>query len=82
MTSNFQRKEKMINITLPDGSVRQLEKGASAMDVALSLLLAGGGCILSDAISPSTMMPITLRGQSPLKNTLNGCPAESTIISP
>ena len=27
----------MINITLPDGSVRQLEKGASAMDVALSI---------------------------------------------
>ncbi|MEM9547833.1 MAG: threonine--tRNA ligase [Bacteroidota bacterium] len=27
----------MINITLPDGSVRQYEKGASAMDVALSI---------------------------------------------
>jgi len=27
----------MINITLPDGSVRQYEKGSSAMDVALSI---------------------------------------------
>ncbi len=27
----------MINITLPDGSVRQYEKGASAMDVAMSI---------------------------------------------
>ena len=27
----------MINITLPDGSVRQYEKGATAMDVALSI---------------------------------------------
>ena len=27
----------MINITLPDGSVRQVEKGTSAMDIALSI---------------------------------------------
>ena len=27
----------MINITLPDGSVRQVEQGTSAMDVALSI---------------------------------------------
>ena len=27
----------MINITLPDGSVRQVEKGSSAMDVAKSI---------------------------------------------
>ena len=27
----------MIDITLPDGSVRQVEKGTSAMDIALSI---------------------------------------------
>ena len=28
---------KMIQITLPDGSVREVEKGTSAMDIALSI---------------------------------------------
>ena len=27
----------MINITLPDGSVKQVEQGTSAMDVAISI---------------------------------------------
>jgi threonyl-tRNA synthetase len=31
------KKSTMINITLPDGSIRQVESGSSAMDVALSI---------------------------------------------
>ena len=44
-------KKKMINITLPDGSIKKVESGTSAMDIAINISEGLARNVLSASIN-------------------------------
>ena len=87
--SNFRT---MINITLPDGSVKSFEKGSTAMDVALSIseglarnvLAASVNGVVCDATMPieadATLVLHTSRDQEGMP--LFGTPQRTSWLRP